>query len=1109
MKRRDFLKTTAITGSTISATTAGLTLPFKALASPGYGAGNGRIVINTMLLGGADLRHLFVPPPSTAYGQKFWAARDSIFVTTADTAYDPVTEYNNNYNEITIQGTTFGINKNAGWLQQQLLAGNVGVVCNVKASENQRHDHSQLIVNSGDPLITNYDFNTSGWGGRLANAMGAPAANVLSYTNSISVYCFGNNSSDRNAQVISAPDTRNIALLEPGSISMNADQEVIARSLLMYYNKKYQQDFENTPYLKALQHEKQLRSFGSSVKNALNQPTNVKSPALEALINSSTGKLKAYAKQCSGIYDSLLVNETGKDIIKFRAASLEYGGWDSHKNEKATLDNNFSDLFGTNQSLHTLTSEIETRFGASTNNDITYVFTSDFGRQISSNGTNGTDHGKGTYTILIGGSVRGGIYGEMFPQSEITPNAEGLTPFDIEGSVIKGLSSYQRVLGELCDWAEPGSAGSVFPNRFTTPEENNANLYQLFYKNLFDINGVITSALGNAIVNASVVITSTSNPEIQWRTTSDNTGHFSIGNVAINGTYDIAISKTGYIINGSLVTVSNANETINFTAVANEFYGTVSGRITTPDGKGIGGIELWDALKYPQTVKTDKDGYFIINDYSSGQTVFLIASSNHLTYDIQAAGWNGSPFTHDGGAEVARNYIFTPKQGSVSGYIRDENGNGIANLEVWDATKYPETVTTDINGHYIITGYNNGNYAWIITSSQYKSYSISAEGWNGQSFVHDGSAVTERNYTFVAKQGTLSGRITTPEGDGVSGLTFWDVSKYPATVTTDDNGYYMINDYKAGDNIWLNMAPITSHSITASGWIQGIFLHDGSSMQRDFIATDASNNGTVSGRVTTPDGKGIGGIVLWDATKYPATVTTDKDGYYSVSGYKSGDYAWIIASSNYQTYHIQASGWSGGNFIHDGGATVGRNFIFTPKAGSVSGYIVDDNGKGIAGIKLWDAVKYPDTVTTDINGHYIITGYSTGDNAWIITSSEYKSYSMQATGWNGQAFIHDGSALTDRNYSFTRKPGTLSGRITSPDGTGIAGITFWDVSKYPEKVTTDANGYYMINEYSVGDNIWLNMNANGEYIISSSGWDGSNFSHDGSEMVRNFVAVLK
>jgi len=444
MNRRDFIKLTMY-----STALAGMSTPFNsALAT--HGGVHNRTLINVMCLGGADLRYLFTPSPlSTPYATKFWDARKALYNTGADNYASYQDAFVARY-LATADGSVngFGIHKNADWLKMQFDNNNVAIVCNVVGSTNRRHDQSQLIVNAGDLNAAKFVYNREGWGGRLAEAIGA--ANVVSMTNDISVFAKGSDANNRNAKVIHAKDTRNFALSKGDPTDPAAVQSKMGRALQNYYLSKRDEVKDkpaNWPFRKFIQHEKAMRDFGDPFKVLIDA-----NPLPASLTNLIVNQAD-FLKQCQNIYDSY----TGADLFKLRVASVEYTGWDTHKDQKARFENNISDLFGIGKGLDTLTTSLDSDAVDNT----VFVFTSDFGRQLSANGAAGTDHGTASYTILIGPSVNGGVYGDMFPNSEVT----GIpAPFDTQGADITGLTSVERVLAEVCDWVEPGSGITVFPN---------------------------------------------------------------------------------------------------------------------------------------------------------------------------------------------------------------------------------------------------------------------------------------------------------------------------------------------------------------------------------------------------------------------------------------------------------------------------------------------------------------------------------------------------------------------------------------------------------------------------------------------------------------------
>jgi uncharacterized protein (DUF1501 family) len=440
MNRRDFIKLTMY-----STVLAGMSSSDNsALAS--HGGLHKRTLINVMCLGGADFRYLFTPSPmSTSYATPFWESRKALYNTTGDDYATYQDAFTDRY--LSTQGgpdNGFGIHKNAGWLKTQFDSNNVAIICNVIGSSNRRHDQSQLIVNTGDLNASKFVLERDGWGGRLAESIGA--ANVVSMTNDISIFAKGTDENNRNAKVIHARNSRDFALSKGIVDEPTNNKTKQARALKNYYLSKRQEiksEPAGWPFRKFVQHENAIRDFGDPFKiltDANPLPTGLTDVTL------TQGNFKT---QCQNIYDSF----TGADLFKLRVASVEYTGWDSHKNQKAQVENSFEDLFGTGKGLDTLTSSLDV--GA--NDNTVFVFTSDFGRQLCANGTAGTDHGKGSYTILIGPSVNGGVYGDMFPDSEIAQ-------FDTQGADITGLTSFERVLAAACDWVEPGSGKDVFPN---------------------------------------------------------------------------------------------------------------------------------------------------------------------------------------------------------------------------------------------------------------------------------------------------------------------------------------------------------------------------------------------------------------------------------------------------------------------------------------------------------------------------------------------------------------------------------------------------------------------------------------------------------------------
>ncbi len=426
---------------------AGLPLAGSMASFPARAAAAQRVLVNIMCVGGADFRFLLAPDPADGeYAAKFWEARRDLYnINGANYA-----SYEQMFADLYLptaspHGGSFGILRHAAWLQAEFNAGRVAIICNVAGSGNRRHDHSQLIINSGDVAASQYNLDRDGWGGRLVETLGQ--GNVVAVTDNVSIFCKGSDPARRNARVIQVRDSRNFAL----SHGKDPIGQRMARALKNYYASKEIEAAARPadwPYHRFLQHEAQLRRFGDDLRLLTD------SHPIPANLSSLQLHNPLFHRQCGNLYDSY----TAAELLQMRVVSVDYNGWDTHRLQRPALENNFADLFGSAGGLATLAASLPAATLAST----VFVFTSDFGRQLRANGNAGTDHGSGNYMLLLGPAVQGGIYGAMFPRREITAS-DGHTPYDAHGTDILGLTSFERVLARTCDWLQPGSGVRVFP----------------------------------------------------------------------------------------------------------------------------------------------------------------------------------------------------------------------------------------------------------------------------------------------------------------------------------------------------------------------------------------------------------------------------------------------------------------------------------------------------------------------------------------------------------------------------------------------------------------------------------------------------------------------
>lgn len=464
MHRRDFLRTALSAGVLYGIGAA----PWMSLAAraDGFAASTHRTVVHLMLSGGPDFRHLFPPAfdsrPSS-YGYQHWQARANTHAI-ADSVQAAQTRWNEDYFHVDHQGVTFGILKSCGWLQRMWDAGNVAIVSNVIVGATRDHSHAILMMDQADHNTGVLDVGRAGWGGRFA---AAASGNIVALTPSPRRLCFGPHPSDPaqhdNSNLVAASDTRAMGLFVPPPQALpRATTAIISRSLTAYYQAKRQETARDSTYHRFIEHERILREIGEAVDQRLSGI-----PVPDAINNLMAGGLThhRFAEQIRNLYDAFAC----ADLMNMRAASLELKGFDTHRRQREVVEPLFSDLFGDDKALDVLYRELP----SAVQDNMVLMIGGEFGRRLRANGDGGTDHGRGNAMLLIGKGIRGGVYGEMFPESE-------LERIHGAGTTITGLTGADRLVAQICNWAAPNSSAFLFPDGFTSPLESGVDLASIF-----------------------------------------------------------------------------------------------------------------------------------------------------------------------------------------------------------------------------------------------------------------------------------------------------------------------------------------------------------------------------------------------------------------------------------------------------------------------------------------------------------------------------------------------------------------------------------------------------------------------------------------------------
>jgi uncharacterized protein (DUF1501 family) len=167
----------------------------------------------------------------------------------------------------------------------------------------------------------------------------------------------------------------------------------------------------------------------------------------EALRNYRSTIVYPPTSIASRLKDAAILLQAG---LTTRLVYVQTGGFDTHGGQGGATGTHASLLLGLDRALGAFASDLK-QLGIW--NDAVIVVLSEFGRRNDENGSRGTDHGSGSPMLMLGGAVRGGLYGREIQQADLL---QGHLPYDVDfRSVFKEVIA--RHLG-----ADPAP---VFPER--------------------------------------------------------------------------------------------------------------------------------------------------------------------------------------------------------------------------------------------------------------------------------------------------------------------------------------------------------------------------------------------------------------------------------------------------------------------------------------------------------------------------------------------------------------------------------------------------------------------------------------------------------------------
>lgn len=470
--------------------------------------------------------------------------------------------------------------------------------------------------------------------------------------------------------------------------------------------------------------------------------------------------------------------------------------------------------------------------------------------------------------------------------------------------------------------------------------------------------------------------------------------------------------------------------------------GTVTDSIT---GFPISGA-LVEAIRGGQVRYSDttaSDGSYSLTGVQPSNYTLEVSASGYQTQSVGVNPKNNEITTV--------NFQLIQHGGEIDGIVIDASTTlpiSGATVRILQGTNLILQTSTNGAGFYSAPNLAPGDYIVEATASGYQTQI--------QGAIVEINAITTANFALESNPGNISGIVidaltTNPivgalvevfEGTILIGFADTDASgNY--TISSLPPGNYTVNASATGYQSKIVEASVASNSTTtvnfALSQLAGIIAGTVTSVSTGNAIPDATIN-------------------IFQGTTFVASVLTDSNGQYEISGLMPGNYFVVASAPNF------GSADSGATVIANNTTIV--NFSLLSNFGTISGTVLDSS----TNLPISDA-------TIQVRSDFIIIATAVTDSAgkYIIPNIAPDTYTVTAAALGFQRQIKIANVNSNQNtivnFFLNPNPGTISGNIIDAITTlpiPNASVYIYQGSTLLDFTMTDANGNYEISDLPPG-----------------------------------------